>query len=312
VKTLAIVVPVYGFAVAMFALIQSMSSNDKLYWLRTPRSGGWIYGSYVNHNHYAGLMEMLTPIPLVFALTRNARGPRRTLAAIAAATMTGTIFLSGSRGGMAAFAVQMAILAAILISQRKGRRVALALGVFLLIGVALLAWLGGGELAKRMASIHTEARAELSGGLRMTVNRDGLKMFAQRPWLGWGLGVFPDVYPQFRSFHTNFFVNEAHDDYLQLLVEMGGLGFATMLWFVIVMYRGALKKLGNWPEDINGAVALAAMLGATGILVHSFVDFNLQIPANAALFYVMCVVAMMETRFGQSRRKVSRRQRCAG
>jgi O-antigen ligase len=199
-----------------------------------------------------------------------------------------------------------------LISQRKGRRVALALGVFLLIGVALLAWLGGGELAKRMASIHTEARAELSGGLRMTVNRDGLKMFAQRPWLGWGLGVFPDVYPQFRSFHTNFFVNEAHDDYLQLLVEMGGLGFATMLWFVIVMYRGALKKLGNWPEDINGAVALAAMLGATGILVHSFVDFNLQIPANAALFYVMCVVAMMETRFGQSRRKVSRRQRCAG
>jgi len=213
---------------------------------------------------------------------------------------------------MAAFAVQMAILAAILISQRKGRRVALALGVFLLIGVALLAWLGGGELAKRMASIHTEARAELSGGLRMTVNRDGLKMFAQRPWLGWGLGVFPDVYPQFRSFHTNFFVNEAHDDYLQLLVEMGGLGFATMLWFVIVMYRGALKKLGNWPEDINGAVALAAMLGATGILVHSFVDFNLQIPANAALFYVMCVVAMMETRFGQSRRKVSRRQRCAG
>jgi O-antigen ligase len=133
-------------------------------------------------------------------------------------------------------------------------------------------------------------------------------MFARKPWLGWGLGVFPDIYPQFRTFHTNFFVNEAHDDYLQLLVEMGGLGFATMLWFVIVMYRGALKKLGNWPEDINGAVALAAMLGATGILVHGFVDFNLQIPANAALFYVMCIVATMETRFGQSRRKVARRQ----
>jgi O-antigen ligase len=312
VKTLAIVVPVYGFAVAMFALIQSMSSNSKLYWLRMPRSGGWIYGPYVNHNHYAGLMEMLAPIPLVFALTRNAGGPRRTLAAIAAATMSGTIFLSGSRGGMAAFAVQMAILAGILISQRKGRRVALLFGVFLVIGVALLAWLGGGELARRMASIHTEARAELSGGLRMTVNRDALKMFAHKPWLGWGLGVFPDIYPQFRTFHTNFFVNEAHDDYLQLLVEMGGLGFATMLWFVLVMYRGAVKKLGNWPEDINGAVALAAMLGATGILVHSFVDFNLQIPANAALFYVMCVVAAIESPFGRSRRRVSRRQRCAG
>jgi O-antigen ligase len=307
VKTLAIVVPVYGFAVAMFALIQSMSSNNKPYWLRMPRSGGWIYGPYVNHNHYAGLMEMLAPIPLVFALTRNARGPRR-LWPPSPQLQCPVRFFFPVPGGMAAFAVQMAILAGILISQRKGRRVALLFGVFLVIGVALLAWLGGGELARRMASIHTEARAELSGGLRMTVNRDALKMFAHKPWLGWGLGVFPDIYPQFRTFHTNFFVNEAHDDYLQLLVEMGGLGFATMLWFVIVMYRGALKKLGNWPEDINGAVALAAMLGATGILVHGFVDFNLQIPANAALFYVMCIVATMETRFGQSRRKVARRQ----
>ena len=308
VKTLAVILPAYGFAVAMFALIQSMSSTDKLYWLRTPRSGGWIYGPYVNHNHYAGLMEMLAPIPLIFALTPGARGPRRTLAAVAAALMAGTIFLSGSRGGMVAFAVQMAILAALLMSQRKGKKTALTLGVFLVIGIVLLAWLGGGELTKRIASIHTEARIELSGGLRLNVDRDGLKMFVRKPLLGWGLGVFPDIYPQFRSFYTNFFINEAHDDYLQLLVEMGGLGFATMLWFVIAMYRGAVKKLGNWPEDINGTVALAAMLGATGILVHSFVDFNLQIPANAALFYVFCVVAAMGTKLGQSRRRPSRRR----
>ena len=40
------------------------------------------------------------------------------------------------------------------------------------------------------------------------------------------------------------------------------------------------------------------MLGVTGILVHSLVDFNLQVPANAALFYVLCVVAALEPRFG--------------
>ena len=61
----------YGFAVAMFALMQGIASNGKLYWLRTPQSGGWIYGPYVNHNHYAGLMEMLTPIPLVISLSRR-------------------------------------------------------------------------------------------------------------------------------------------------------------------------------------------------------------------------------------------------
>jgi hypothetical protein len=50
------------------------------------------------------------------------------------------------------------------------------------------------------------------------------------------------------------------------------------------------------------------MLGCTGILIHSFVDFNLQIPANAALFYVLCVVATIEQRFGRSIRKHARRQ----
>ena len=303
VKTLAIAFSAYGFAVAMFALIQSMSANGRLYWVRTPRFGGWIYGPYVNHNHYAGLMEMLAPIPLVFSLTRQARGPRRALAAAAGAVMASTIFLSGSRGGMAAFSIQMAVLAAVLIRRRKGRRTALALGVFLVIVIGLLAWLGGGELTSRMASIHTEARRELSGGMRMGINRDGLKMFARKALLGWGLGVFPDVYPQYRSFYTNFFVNEAHDDYLQLLVEMGALGFATMQWFLLTLYRSAIKKLGKWPEDTNGAVALAAVLGVTGILIHSFVDFNLQIPANAALFYVLCVVAAMESRFRLFRRK---------
>jgi O-antigen ligase len=302
VRNLAVAFSGYGFALAMFALIQSIASNGKLYWLRTDHSHGWIYGPYINHNHYAGLMEMLAPIPLVFSLTQYARGPRRTMAAIAAAVMASTIFLSGSRGGMAAFAVQISVLAAVLIRKHKGRTTALALGVFLMVVVGLLAWLGGGELTKRMASIQTETRVELSGGMRLDIDRDGLKMFARRPLLGWGLGTFPDVYPQFRSFYTHFFVNAAHHDYLQLLVEMGALGFVTMLWFLVLVYRGALKKLGNWAENTNGAVALTATLGVTGILVHSFVDFNLQIPANAALFYVLCVLAAMEARFGLSRR----------
>ena len=55
--------------------------------------------------------------------------------------------------------------------------------------------------------------------------------------------------------------------------------------------------------DINGAVALAALVGCTGILVHSFFDFNLQVPANAALFYVLCAIAAAESRFGSHRRR---------
>ena len=303
VKVLAWIFSAYGFAVAMFALFQDIAPNGKLYWLRTLESGGWIYGPYVNHNHYAGLMEMLTPIPLVIFFADGVRMSRRAMAALAAALTASTIFLSGSRGGMAAFTAQMALLAGFLITRRKNRKSAFAFGVFLIIALGLLAWLGGGELVERITSIHSGTRTELSGGTRLTIDQDSLRMFAQKPVSGWGLGVFPDIYPQFSTLATNLRVGNAHNDYLQLLVEMGTLGLGTALWFLLTLFRPGLRKLKSWPPDTNSAVTLAAMLGVTGILVHSFVDFNLQIPGNAALFYVLCTLCAMEPRFGRHLRR---------
>jgi O-antigen ligase len=299
-RTLALVFSVYGAVLASFALIQGISSNGKLYWIRQPRMGGWIYGPYVNHNHYAGLMEMLIPIPLVVSLTKLASSKTRAAAAAVAAVMVGTIFLSGSRGGMLAIVAELVILAVLLIKQKQGLGTAVGVGVFLVIVVGLLTWVGGAELFRRtVGSTH----AEITSDIRHNINRDGLKMFLKKPALGWGLGTFPVVYPQFRTFYTNFFVNEAHNDYLQLLVEMGVLGFGTMLWFLITLYRQAIKKIGHWTSDISGAVTLACMLGLSGILVHSAVDFNLQIPANAALFYVFCTIAASDPFLQRARKR---------
>ena len=290
-RTLTLVFSLYGAILASFALIQGISSNGRLYWIRQPRMGGWIYGPYVNHNHYAGLMEMLVPIPLVLSLTKLASSKTRAAAAAVAAVMVGTIFLSGSRGGMLAVVAELVILAVLLIKQKQGLRTAIGIGVFLVIVVGLLTWVGGAELFRRtVGSTHSE----ITSDIRHHINRDGLKMFLKRPVLGWGLGSFPIVYPQFRTFYTNFFVNEAHNDYLQLLVEMGLLGFATMIWFVVTVYARAFKKIRNWPSEMSGAVTLACVLGLSGILVHSAVDFNLQIPANAAMFYVLCTIAASE------------------
>jgi O-antigen ligase len=57
-------------------------------------------------------------------------------------------------------------------------------------------WIGGGEIA-RLGTIGTEARHELDGGMRLGIDRDGLRMFAHRPLMGWGLGT--NVYPEFRA-----------------------------------------------------------------------------------------------------------------
>ncbi len=290
-RKIGVILAIYGFTIAAFALLQGISSNGKLYWFYPVSHGGWIYGPYVNHNHYAGLMELLVPIPLVISLSRLAPEKERIAAGIAAAVMVVTIFLSGSRGGMIAIFVELVIFVIVLLRQRKSIRIAIAAGAFAIVLVSLLTWLGGKELTSRVSSISSETRTELSGGMRLSIDRDALRVFRSKPLLGWGLGTFPVVYPQYRSFYTNFFVNEAHNDYLQLLCEMGLLGFGTMVWFLIVLYRTALHQIRNWASDVSSAVTLACTLGLTGILVHSVLDFNLQIPANAALFYVLCTLA---------------------
>ena len=290
-RRMALILAVYGVALASLALLQGLSPNGKLLWMRTPRLGGWIYGPYVNHNHYAGLMELLAPIPLIICLSRMAHEKVRLAAGIGAAIMVGTIFLSGSRGGMIAIFVELIVLAVVFFRQKRSVRIALSVGAFAVVLISLLVWLGGKELTVRVTSISKETRTEISGGMRLSIDRDSIRMFREKPVIGWGLGTFPVVYPQFRSFYTNFFVNEAHNDYLQLLAEMGVLGFATMIWFQVIVFLRVRRKIGNWTSNVSAATTLACALSATGLLVHSLVDFNLQIPANAALFYALCSIA---------------------
>src|ERR1022692_3192297 len=282
-KVFALVMIVFGACYAFFSLAQELTANGKIFWMHSPQFHGSIYGSYVNHDHYAGLMEMLVPIPFVLSMGHLLRGGKRALVAFCAVLMASTIFLSGSRGGMLAFILEMVLFAALTLGKRRSPRIALGSMAVCVFILALLIFLGKGQVLGRLG--------DLSPGIRLDITKDSLRMFSKRPVGGWGLGTFPTVYPSFRSFYTNLFVNEAHNDYAQLLVETGLLGFALMLWFLVRLYQYGLPTSRRWEFEWDGAVSLAALLGCTGILLHSFVDFNLQIPANVALFYVLCGLA---------------------
>ena len=282
-KIFALVMLVFGALYAFFALAQELTANGKIFWVHSTQFPGSIYGSYVNHDHYAGLMEMLVPIPFVLSMGHLLKGGKRALVGSCAVLMAGTIFLSGSRGGMLAFVFEMVLFAALTLAKRRSPRIALGTMAVCVLILALLIFLGKGQVLGRLG--------DLSPGIRLDMTKDSLRMFSKRPVGGWGLGTFPTIYPSYRSFYTNLFVNEAHNDYAQLLVETGLLGFGLMFWFLVRLYRYGLPTSRRWEFQWDGAVSLAALLGCTGILLHSFVDFNLQIPANAALFYVLCGLA---------------------
>jgi len=274
----------FGFLVALFALVQDLTSNGKIYWF-WPAVSGRIFGPYANHSHYAGLMEMLAPIPLAMALTDRARRHQEMLWVVAGILMGGTIFVCGSRGGMIAFAVEMAFLGGLLIARRSPRTALSLCAICLVIG-AFVFWIDDGRILKRLDSLR-DPLTNVAVASRLTIARDSLRMVRDRPIAGWGLGLFPIIYPQYRSFSTDRLVNQTHNDYLQALVETGILGFACVLWFIGNLYHSGIRNL-RAHSSIAATPVLGPLVGCTGILVHSLSDFNLHIPGNAALFFVLC------------------------
>jgi O-antigen ligase/polysaccharide polymerase Wzy-like membrane protein len=90
-------------------------------------------------------------------------------------------------------------------------------------------------------------------------------MLIKKPFLGWGIGTFPIVYPEFRSFYTNSFVNQAHNDDLQLLVETGLPGFSIAVWFLLLVFRQPFPRLYYRTQELTGkAKIILASCGEVG------------------------------------------------
>jgi O-antigen ligase len=289
-KRLSIFFAVFGYLVALLAIAQEFAGNGKIYWVVADQSASRFFGPYSNHAHYAGLMEMLVPFPLVLAMTDFLPGPMRGLYSFAAVIMGSTIFLSKSLGGILAFAVELGVLAILSAGGRGTRRQLALLGSFCLLLISCLMLLGTNGLWERLTQLQ-DPLDKTHAASRITIVEDSFKMVRQRPLLGWGFGTFPVVYPSFRSFYTDLAVNAAHNDFVELLVETGLLGFALMVAFIYLLYRTGVRSVKHWRHDPRASTALAALVGCTGLVVHSFLDFNLEIPANAALFFALAAIA---------------------
>lgn len=292
----------FGFLLAVFAIVQGMTWNGKLYWVRQPRFSAWSYGPYVNHSHWAGLMELLTPLPLALMMSRRTNLAHKLLLGFASLIMASTIFLCGSRGGMAAFAVQVILGTALLLLRGRSSERLRDLAILAVIGVVFLAWVGGSRVGDRIESAYSADGGTMGNTLdarfRFALFKDTLSMAKARPIAGWGLDCFTRVFPMFQTFYTDRFVNAAHNDYLQLLAETGVIGFGIMLWFLVAMFRSALRR--RVPPGFVSSAKLAAFVGCAGILAHSLVDFNMHVTANAAMFYVLAALAAAENVDGSS------------
>jgi O-antigen ligase len=282
-----------GFAIAAFALVQKFTGNGRIYWVKELQYNFAYFGPYANKNHYAGLMEMLFPLPLFLALTvRDIE--KRALLGFLSIMMAASIFLSSSRGGMLACMVQILLIVGLLAISNGGEGSKASTWVSaaaLIVSLGFLIWwLNDRQAVDRLLTLRDPLTDDTSGN-RLTILRDSLPIIRHHPWFGTGLGTFPTIYPSYRSFYSESLVNAGHNDYLQLIVETGLFGALAFGWFAWIFVRNFARLLREWRLDRLATLQMAATVSCFGLLIHSVVDFNLHIPANAALFFVLLAIA---------------------
>ncbi|WP_435022614.1 O-antigen ligase family protein (plasmid) [Tundrisphaera sp. TA3] len=266
---------------ALFAAVQMLSWNGRMFWTLAPLAETARGGPFVNRNHLAAYLNLGLGFPLAALLAPGAgrdrpedRG-RRLAAAYAAGLIAVGVLGSLSRGGFAAMAVATASLLA-MARPRMARAVG-GMAATLALVAAFLWDAGASDPFRRIASLTEpgayEARAECWEG--------AWRAWSSGPILGAGLGTF--AWSAARSFVHDRPVAFMHaeNEYLEVLVESGIIGL-----LLVVLLAGSVMRLGlvaarAAPDPRRKGAILGALFGMVALATHGLVDFPTHIPAIA-------------------------------
>lgn len=246
-------------------------------------------GTYGLRNHLAGLLEMALPLAAMYGIAafRAARHGRNTLPGMAfavagfgvAALILAAALVTNSRGGFAGVLISMIAVFGMALGRgmSAGRRFAYA-GLFVAVGIMALFFLTPESLIERLSQHTSEGRVALW--------QESLGVIREYPLVGCGLGGYESAFQKFKASEGVFLVDYAHNDYIQYLAELGIAGFL----FAAALIALVVKRGMDIALDASELrwVGLACFGSLIAILVHSVVDFNLYVPANAAVLAWIC------------------------
>jgi len=258
-------------------------------WQSVARDPGQVpSGTYVNHNHFAGLLEMALPFAILLpvALWRGRKnGIGRFLASCAAITaaavMLAAILRSLSRMGLLAAltglgvcGVGMAISSGLLGRAAVPKQIGvLSAAAAALIGIAFV-WLPPEQMVQRFGI--SDIRAEIW--------KESVPLVREYWLVGCGSGAYESAFMKWKQTDPMFRIDYAHNDYLQRLIELGIVGCTVAGCLIFGVLREIIRAAGSRQAQPVRALAIACLAGWAAILLHSLVDFNLYIPANALVF----------------------------
>lgn len=317
---------IFSFALAIFGLTQSFVSPTRIYGIKE-LGQSTAFGPFINRHHFAAYMEMALGLTAGLLLAGAVESEKRLLCIFAAVMMAIALVMTNSRGGIISLFAETIFLFSITglslgrdeeqSERKRGRarslmiRAGLAL-VLLSVIFSAVVFFGGEDVLSRFIGT-VNAQDPTTG--RAHFWRGALQVIRDHPLIGTGLGSFGVAYTLYDTRNGMFRLEQAHNDYLQVLSDAGIVGAILALAFVGLLFRKGFARRET-EDPFRRGVATGALVGCFGVLVHSFFDFTLHTTANGLLFLTLCALATVngnvEEGGGQTKRRHRRRRRHRG
>jgi O-antigen ligase len=273
-------------------------------------------GTYQNRDHFAGLLEMAVPLALTCAIASfqshyrlrdsSSRPPiKGCLAILIFALLLAGVIQSLCRVAFITSLAAMFVVLATVFATRNWHEGPLAnirqwprwVPVTAVAAVVVLCfmYLQTNALAARFADL--PGKGSISADTRTQIWRDTTRLVRDYPIFGCGLGSYGSCFLRYKIVAPEGTVDYAHNDYLQVLAEFGVFGFGVGLFFIIRILRRTVEAALYADSADNRLIAIGCLGAATAILLHSFVDFNMYVPANGFEFaWILGVAAVSSFR----------------
>lgn len=280
----------------LYGLLVLASGHNRIWHLPKEHYLNAATGTFVNKNHFACYLALGLACGTALLIRHYRRAPRRgahglvrlfsaeggrgVVLALCLILALAGLLASFSRAGIALGLAAVAATAAAGGGARRLPRTLVIVLLAFLVALVPLLQIGSDRLVGRYQRSVDDL---VAAGQRAMVWGDSIRMALDYPLAGSGFGTFASVYPLYRSPEVRLHYSHAHNDLIQLAAEGGiaGLAFCAML---LIPLLGTISRA---LAGAKGVLALGLAAALTAFLLHSLVDFNVHIPANAATAAVL-------------------------
>jgi O-antigen ligase len=299
-----------AMGISCYAIYQFLTHSNRVWDYVSPYLGR-ASGTYISPNNFAGFLEMLLPLATACVLVGRMKPVVRILLGYSALVMLAGMAVTFSRGGWVAVVVALLVLLGTLIFHRNHRLPAFLLLVILAGGGTVFVTNYLSKTLSYMRRVGTPGEAgELNLAVRLDIWTAAEQMWRDHFWWGVGPAHYDYRFREYRPESVQMSPDRAHNDYLNLLADWGAAGGIIVLAGMVTFGAGLRKtwKYVRPSENDFGrgmsnrfAFFLGASAGLFALAVHSVVDFNLHIPANAILGVTLLALLSSNLRFATER-----------